>query len=90
MIFLSLFVGPIFDAGYFRVLIAAGSSLIVIGTLLQSFCVSYWQFILTQGVLVGLGASCLNMTCVTIPSMWFSKKLPIANALAASGSGLGG
>lgn len=90
MAFLGLFSGPIYDAGYFRYLLAIGSILIVIGTLLQSFCVSYWQFLVTQGFAVGLGAGCLCLLSVVVPSMWFSKTLPLANGFAACGSGVGG
>ncbi|KAH7133563.1 FAD binding domain-containing protein [Dactylonectria macrodidyma] len=49
MVFLGLVVGPLYDAGYFRHLLATGSLLIVVGTVLQSLCSSLWQFILTQG-----------------------------------------
>jgi hypothetical protein len=90
MVSLGIVVGPVYDAGYFRHLLLTGSLLVVAGILLQSFSVYYWQYMLTQGVLVGLGAGCLSLLGVIAPSLWFTTKLPIANALAASGSGLGG
>lgn len=90
MTFLGFITGPIFDVGYFRHLILTGSILIVVGTVLQSLCTKYWQYMLTQGLLVGLGAGCLSIPTVAIPASWFTTKLPIANGIAASGSGLGG
>lgn len=90
MVFLGLVVGPVYDAGYFHHLLAVGSLLIFAGTLLQSFCVAFWQFLLTQGGLVGVGAGCLSLLAVAAPALWFSTRLPIANGLAATGSGLGG
>lgn len=90
MVFLGLVAGPIYDAGYFRHLLALGSLLVVTGTLLQSFCVEFWQYILTQGVLVGVGAGCLSLLSVAVPSLWFTTRLPLANGFAAAGSGLGG
>jgi MFS family permease len=90
MVFLGLVTGPIYDAGYFRHLLTAGSVLVVVGTLLQSFCVSYWQLLLAQGLAVGLGAGCLCLLGVVVPSLWFTRRLPVANAIAASGSGIGG
>ncbi|KAK7423360.1 hypothetical protein QQX98_001151 [Neonectria punicea] len=90
MVFLGFIVGPIYDAGYFRQLLAVGSLLIVIGTVLQSLCHNLWQFVLTQGVLVGMGAGCLSILSVAITSLWFTTKLPLANGIAASGSGFGG
>lgn len=90
MVSLGLIVGPAYDAGYFRHLLVLGCTLIFAGLLLQSFCDAYWQFLLAQGVLVGLGAGCLSLLAVIVPSLWFNTRLPIANGLAASGSGLGG
>ncbi|KAH7305837.1 major facilitator superfamily transporter [Stachybotrys elegans] len=90
MVFLSFLTGPIFDSGYCRTLLTVGSVFVVVGTLAQSFCTNLWQFLLSQGVLVGIGAGCLNIPSVAIPSQWFTTQLPIANGIAASGSGLGG
>lgn len=90
MVSLGLVVGPAYDAGYFRHLLVLGCTLIFAGILLQSFCVAFWQYLLTQGVLVGLGAGCLSLLAVIVPSLWFNTRLPIANGIAASGSGLGG
>ncbi|KAJ4171593.1 hypothetical protein NW754_013363 [Fusarium falciforme] len=82
--------GPIYDAGYFRHLLAVGSFFIVVGTVLQSLCNRYWQYILTQGLMIGIGAGCLSILSVAITSLWFTTKLPLANGVAACGSGLGG
>lgn len=90
MVSLGILVGPAFDAGYFRHLLVLGTFLVVAGTLLQSFSVYFWQYLLTQGVLVGVGAGCLSLLGVIVPSLWFTTRLPIANGIAASGSGLGG
>ncbi|KAI9172558.1 putative pyoverdine/dityrosine biosynthesis protein [Paramyrothecium foliicola] len=90
MVFLGFLTGPVFDAGYCRYLLTSGSLLIVVGTVLQSLCRKYWQYLLTQGLLVGLGTGLLAIPTVAIPAQWFSTKLPIANGISASGSGLGG
>lgn len=90
LVFLTLFAGPLYDAGYFRSLLTTGSILIVVGTLVQSFCVQYWQFVLVQGVVVGCGVGCLNVLIATIPATWFKRKLMAANAVVSMGFGLGG
>ena len=90
MVFSGFIVGPIYDAGFFRHLLSAGSFLIVLGTILQSLCKQYWHFLLAQGLMIGLGTGCLAILCVAITSLWFTTKLPLANGLAACGSGLGG
>lgn len=83
-------IGPIYDSGYFRHLLATGSGFIIVGIVLQSESTRYWQYLLTQGLMIGLGTGCLSILSVAIPSLWFAKNLPLANGLAACGSGLGG
>lgn len=90
MVFLGFVTGPLFDMGYFRPLLVTGSLLIVGGTLLQSAGTRFWHLLLAQGVCVGLGTGCLAILSVGVPSMWFDSRLPLANGLAASGSGVGG
>ncbi|WZH48405.1 riboflavin transporter mch5 [Fusarium acuminatum] len=90
MVFSGLIVGPIFDSGYFRHLLAIGSSFIVLGSVLQSLSEKYWQYLLTQGLMVGIGAGCLSILSVAITSLWFTTRLPLVNGIAACGSGLGG
>ncbi|KAI0903025.1 FAD binding domain-containing protein [Ustulina deusta] len=90
MVFLGFVTGPIYDAGYFRYLLTTGSFFVILGTLSQSFCTQYWQLLLAQGVAIGIGCGCFIILSVAIPSFWFSKKLPLANGIAASGSGVGG
>lgn len=91
MVFLGFITGPIYDAGYFRYLLITGTFFVTLGTLTQSFCIQYWQLLLAQGVAIGIGCGCFIILSVAIPSLWFtSDKLPLANGIAASGSGVGG
>jgi MFS family permease len=90
LVFLGFLVGPIYDIGYFRHLLAVGSGLIAIGTITQSFCTEFWQLLLAQGLCFGIGAGCLSVLSVAIPSLWFTTKLPLANGVATAGSGVGG
>lgn len=90
MVFLGFATGPLFDMGYFRHLLAAGSLLIVGGTVAQSASTTLWQLYLAQGVCVGVGTGCLAILSVGVPGLWFDTRLPLANGLAACGSGVGG
>lgn len=90
LVFLGFLAGPIYDAGYSRHLLSSGSLLIVGGTVGQSFCSQYWQLLVAQGLCVGIGCGCLAVLSVAIPSIWFTHRLPLANGIAASGSGVGG
>ncbi|OJJ54790.1 hypothetical protein ASPSYDRAFT_160147 [Aspergillus sydowii CBS 593.65] len=82
--------GPIYDRGYLRPLLIAGSFGIVFGLMMLSLCKEYWQILLAQGFCVGIGAGCLFVPCVSILPTYFSSKLGAALGLAVSGSSLGG
>lgn len=90
MVFLGFVAGPLFDMGYFRHLLVTGSLLVVAGTMLQSACTQFWQLLLAQGLCVGVGTGCLAILSVGLPGLWFDTRLPLANGLAACGSGVGG
>ncbi|KAK8085441.1 hypothetical protein PG997_006712 [Apiospora hydei] len=90
LVFLGFLAGPLYDAGYARHLLVAGSALIVVGTICQSFCSTLWQLLLAQGLCIGIGCGALAVLSVAIPSLWFTTRLPIANGIAGIGSGLGG
>lgn len=81
--------GPLFDAGYFRHLLFAGSFLVVFGMMMTSICTRYWEVMLAQAVCVGVGCGCLFVPSVAIIATYFSRKKAFATGLAASGSSLG-
>ena len=89
LIFIGPLTGPIYDAGYFRVLITVGSFLVVFGHMMLSLCTEYYQIFLAQAVCIGLGAGCLFIPSVAILSQYWSTKLATATGLAAAGSSLG-
>jgi MFS family permease len=82
--------GPIFDMGSPRVLVMFGSGCIVFGLLMTSLCHEYWQILLAQGVVCGLGGGALFINATSILPSYFSKKRALVMGLAASGSSLGG
>ncbi|KAI4863963.1 MFS general substrate transporter [Hypoxylon rubiginosum] len=85
-----VFAGPIYDRGYLRHLLVAGSFGIVFGHMMLSLCSQYWQVVLAQGLCVGLGAGMLFVPCVSIIPTYFSTKLGLAVGLASAGSSVGG
>lgn len=93
-IFLLLFVGavtgPLYDAGHFRFLLLTGSFLIVFGHMMLSLCTEYWQALLAQGFVIGLGFGALFVPSVAIIATYFSTKLAFAVGIAATGSSIGG
>jgi MFS family permease len=81
--------GPIYDAGYMRELIYVGTVTGVFGMMMTSICKQYWQFVLAQGVTVGLGAGCLLLPSVAVMPAYFKTRRALATGIGASGSSIG-
>jgi len=82
--------GPIYDRGHLRLLLLTGSFGVVFGHMMLSLCHTFWQALLAQGFVIGMGAGCLFVPAVAIMSTYFNTKLGLALGLAASGSSTGG
>ncbi|KAI8958335.1 monocarboxylate permease-like protein, mch4 [Daldinia sp. FL1419] len=70
--------GPLYDAGFLRLLLVCGSTLMTLGTMLTSICTEYWQVMLAQGVCVGVGAGCLFIPSVAVIPEYFQKRKSLA------------
>ncbi|KAF9053323.1 major facilitator superfamily domain-containing protein [Panaeolus papilionaceus] len=86
----ALFSGRLLDLGYFRGLFAAGTVLVVTATLLVAQCTEYWQFLLCQGIAIGLGCGLCFGPTLGIVGHWFLKRRGLALGLTAVGSSIGG
>jgi len=87
--FIGTVVGPIYDRGYCRTLLAVGWFLSVFGIFMTSICKSYWQLVLAQGIVTGFGFGCLFLPGVAIVSQYFSTKKSFATGVASLGSSIG-
>ncbi|KAJ8101775.1 major facilitator superfamily domain-containing protein [Lipomyces tetrasporus] len=90
LLIIGVVTGPVFDQGYFRLLVILGSFLTVFGMMMTSLCKEYWQVILAQAVVTGLGSGCLFIPSVAVIPQYFTTKRSVATGIAASGSSLGG
>ncbi|KAL8818809.1 MAG: hypothetical protein Q9191_007858 [Dirinaria sp. TL-2023a] len=91
LIFLvGILTGPIFDRGYFRHLILAGTFLVVFGLMMTSVGRTYYQIILSHGVCVGLGTGCLFVPSIAIVVTYFTSKRALMTGITASGGSIGG
>ncbi|CEL55795.1 putative transporter MCH4 OS=Saccharomyces cerevisiae (strain ATCC 204508 / S288c) GN=MCH4 PE=1 SV=1 [Rhizoctonia solani AG-1 IB] len=88
--FPGLVTGRMFDLGYFRGPQLAAASLFVAGTFLTAECKEYWQFLLCQGLAVGLASGLLFGTMIPVITHWFKARRGLAIGVAASGSSIGG
>ncbi|ELU44177.1 monocarboxylate permease [Rhizoctonia solani AG-1 IA] len=91
-----LLTGRLFDLGHYRVPQIFAAALLIIGTFLAAECHEYWQFLLCQGIAVGVSRLCLSFVD---PSMTQDLQLTasavrarrgLALGILASGSSIGG
>lgn len=85
----SVIIGPLYDMGHCRTLIATGTILISTGFMLTSISTTYWQILLAQGICIGLGTSFISVPSIAIVPLYFRKRRARAMSLATVGSGLG-
>ncbi|KAJ5727398.1 hypothetical protein N7493_005218 [Penicillium malachiteum] len=82
--------GPIFARGQLKPLLIVGNFCLVFGHMMLSLCKEYWQALLAQGFMIGIGASCLFVPSLAVMQPYFSRHLGLAIGIAATGSSLGG
>ncbi|KAI0096702.1 MFS monocarboxylate transporter [Nemania sp. FL0031] len=78
------------DAGFLHQAVLLGTSLIVFGMFMTSIATQYYQFLLAQGITIGLGMGILYTPGLSVPSSYFKDKKPLAVAIVSSGAGTGG
>ncbi|KAL4866955.1 hypothetical protein BDV12DRAFT_198681 [Aspergillus spectabilis] len=81
--------GPLFDR-FGAWLIRPAAVTYVFALMMTSLCSEYWQFMLAQGVLVGIATGFLQFPAMAAVSQWFDKKRAAALGLAVAGSSIGG
>jgi MFS family permease len=81
--------GPLYDYGYLRPLICMGSFLVVFGMMMTSLCSAYWQVILAQGLVIGLGNGCLFVPSTAVIQPYFTKRRALAMGIAITGGNVG-
>ncbi|KAK3401411.1 major facilitator superfamily domain-containing protein [Sordaria brevicollis] len=82
--------GPLYDRGYLKQLICLGAFGVVFGHMMLSLAKEYYQALLAQGFVVGLGAGMMFTPGVAVLQSYFSTKIGLATGLAAAGSSFGG
>ncbi|KAF9444202.1 MFS general substrate transporter [Macrolepiota fuliginosa MF-IS2] len=85
-----LIIGRLFDLGHCHVVLLSSGALLVTATFLIGQCKVYWQFLLCQGIGIGLGCGGnFGPTCAIV-GHWFKKRCGLALGYMAAGASLGG
>ena len=84
-----MIVGPIFDKGYLRSLVAIGTFMVVFGMMMTSLSTKYYQLFLAQGVTIGIGCAFLFLPSIAIVATYFTSRRAVATGITASGGSIG-
>jgi MFS family permease len=88
--FCGLQIGPVFDAKGPRLLVLAGSVVIMVSIIVLGFCTKYWEFMLVLGVLMGIGTSLIFTPAIAAVGHYFYERRGEATGIAAMGGSVGG
>ena len=86
----SILMGRLSDRFGIFVPVVGGTVGLGVGYLAASLATSLWQFILAQGLLVGVARSATFAPIITDTSLWFTSRRGMAVAIIASGSYVAG
>ena len=81
--------GPLYDRGYLHGLVRTGSLLIVLGMVFTSLCSKYWQFVLAQGIVIGVGNGAIFVPSIALLPTYFVKRRALSTGAAIIGGNVG-
>ncbi|KAL2869030.1 MCT family MFS transporter [Aspergillus lucknowensis] len=82
--------GPIFDTKGSKILFIPGTLIFSLSLMMASLCREYYQFILAQSILFGIGDAMLFYPTISAIPHWFREKRGLAMGTVVAGSSLGG
>lgn len=80
--------GPLSDR-YGPWIVRPAAVFYLFGIMMTSLCTEYWQFMLAQGVVVGIGNGLVMFPTFSAVPQWFDKKRGAAMGMAVAGSSIG-
>ncbi|KAJ7881820.1 major facilitator superfamily domain-containing protein [Mycena olivaceomarginata] len=86
----AVWMGRLFDNGWFALPAACASVALVALTVLTGQCTEFWQFLLCQGFAIGIASGVIFGPTLAIVSHWFKRRRSTALGIVAAGSSVGG
>ena len=77
------------EKGYFRICFNGGSILLVLATLMTSYCTILWQLILVQGIITGMAMGLIFGSGVMLQMTYFDANMGRATVVASCGGAVG-
>ncbi|KAJ9605166.1 hypothetical protein H2200_010556 [Cladophialophora chaetospira] len=90
LIVIGIISGPLFDLGYYRVMLFGGAAMACLGIFMLSLSTAYYQILLTQGICTGLGCGVLFIPGMALVSRSFKARRAVALGLISCGAPFGG
>lgn len=88
--FCGAFSGRLLDAGLFVPAFLVGAFLQLLGIFMMSLSTKYWQLMITQGVMTGIGGGLFFTPAMGLMGTYFSSKRALAIGIATTGNSAGG
>jgi len=87
--FLSIMAGGLTDRFGPRIIIGIGGFFLGVGYLLMSQINTIWQLYLFYGVIIGIGASPMDVSLLSTVARWFVKRRGMMSGIIKAGTGIG-
>lgn len=88
--FVGAFTGRLLDAGLYVPTLIVGGTIQILGIFMMSLSTKYWQLMVTQGIMTGLGGGIFFTPSLSLTGTYFSKKRALALGIATTGNSAGG
>ncbi|KAG0238375.1 hypothetical protein BGW42_005608 [Actinomortierella wolfii] len=82
--------GSLSDRYGYRQTASIGALIMTVSLVLASFSTQLWHLYLTQGLMMGFGASLAYYAAVGAPAHWFTSRRGVAMGISSAGAGVGG
>lgn len=82
--------GPLFDLGFYRVMLIGGAAVSTFGCMMLSLSTKYYQILLSQGICMGLGCGVLYVPGLALVSRSFTTRRALALGIVTCGAPIGG
>ncbi|KAF2728023.1 major facilitator superfamily transporter [Polyplosphaeria fusca] len=91
LMFVPLISGSLSDIGYYKTVLRVGILIYLVGVFATSVCKTYWQFVLAQGICVGIADGFMFVPSMSVVSTYFdSSRRSFAIGIILCGSATGG